>query len=184
MRVSLPAGAVHPFHFLKEKRMKLFTQFAPLVQAGVVVHLTLRAVGGKMQLEILPACDSGETGIAIPPRAFLAPAEDLDKDIPDFLDTYVSTAMNLSDQIAETKAVLIEAKKGAEDAVKAARTPTKPANATNSKPSKPLDRDAGMLGGGDNGGSEVTSQVTASTPTPTDGIPPAGGNGAPVIDFM
>jgi PRTRC genetic system protein E len=136
--------------------MTLFTKFAPLVQAGVVVHLTMRQVGKDMQLEILPVCDAGKTGITVPPRAFLASPEELDEKIPGMLDTYVSAAVSINDQIAVTVAVMDKAQEDAREATKKAQqakttTPARTSTATTSgaKPVKTRNTNAGFLEEGD-----------------------------------
>lgn len=138
--------------------MTLFTKFAPLVQAGVVVHLTMRQVGKDMQLEILPVCDAGKTGITVPPRAFLATPEELDEKIPGFLDTYVSAAVSINDQIAVTVAVMDKAQEDAREATKKAQqakatTPARTSTATTSgtKPVKTRNLNAGFLDDGEDG---------------------------------
>lgn len=138
--------------------MTLFTKFAPLVQAGVVVHLTLRQVGKNIQLEILPVCDAGKTGITVPPRAFLASPEELDENIPGFLDTYVSAAVDINDQIAVTVAVMDKAQEDAREATKKAQeakasTPARSSTASTSvtKPVKARNTNAGFLEDGNDG---------------------------------
>ena len=130
--------------------MSLFTKLAPLVQAGAVVHLTLRQSGNLMQLEILPAIDTGKTGITVPARAFQASPEELDQEIPGFLDRYVSGAVDLSDQIAVTVAVMDRAIEDAKDAAKKAQTAkaASPARSTSkvaAKPAKARNDTAGFL---------------------------------------
>jgi PRTRC genetic system protein E len=130
--------------------MSLFTKLAPLVQAGAVVHLTLRQSGNLMQLEILPAIDAGKTGITVPARAFQASPEELDREIPGFLDHYVAGAVNLSDQIAVTVAVMDRAIEDAKDAAKKAQTakavsPTRGKSQVATKPAKARNDNAGFL---------------------------------------
>lgn len=141
--------------------MSLFTKLAPLVQAGAVVHITLRQVGANMQLEILPEVDAGKTGISIPPRAFQATPEELDAKIPGFLDTYVGAAVNLSDQIAVTVAVMDKAQEDARETTKKAQVAktTTPARATTAptsgtKPAKTRNTNAGFLEEDDPGGDD------------------------------
>ncbi len=132
--------------------MSLFTKLAPLVQAGAVVHITLRQVGANMQLEILPEVDAGKTGISIPPRAFQATPEELDAKIPGFLDTYVGAAVNINDQIAVTVAVMDKAQEEARETTKKlqtakASTPARSAATTTNgtKPQKSRNTNAGFL---------------------------------------
>ncbi|EKD98720.1 MAG: hypothetical protein ACD_23C00300G0008 [uncultured bacterium] len=167
--------------------MTLFTKFAPLVQAGVVVHLTLRQVGKDMQLEILPVCDAGKTGITVPPRAFLASPEELDEKIPGLLDTYVSAAVDINDQIAVTVAVMGQAQEDAREATKKAQqakttTPARTSAATTSgtKPAKTRNTNAGFLDDGDDGddgGGGSDGDVTEAGSQPD--AAPHGGETAP-----
>lgn len=158
-------------HFFRKKKMSLFTKLAPLVQAGVVVHLTLRQVGQEMQLEILPLRGTSETGIAIPPRAFLATPEELDDKIPAFLDGYVAAAVDITDQIAMTTAAMDKAKEAAREATKKAqeaKTPSsKPVTSAVTKPAKARDTNAGFLDSndddGDHPGGETASAGTSDT---------------------
>lgn len=155
--------------------MTLFTKFSPLVQAGVVVHLTLRQVGKDMQLEILPVCDAGKTGIALPPRAFLASPEELDEKMPGFLESYVSAAVNINEQIAVTVAVMDKAQEDAREATKKAQqaktsTPARSSASTattGTKPAKVRNTNAGFLDDGDDGEGGDDSD--------------AGGGGDPVV---
>lgn len=121
--------------------MSLIEKLAPLVAAGVVVHLTLRKAGDKVQLEILPEADTRKTGIAIPPRAFLGTAQELDAGLEDFLPNYVRSATGLNDQIAETAQVMAQAEEDAKQArANAAKprtvAPAKAGSSTASAPSK------------------------------------------------
>ncbi|MFC6281177.1 PRTRC system protein E [Polaromonas aquatica] len=148
--------------------MTLFTKFSPLVKAGVVVHLTMRQVGNDMQLEILPVCDAGKTGISVPPRAFLASPEELDEKIPGLLETYVSAAVDINYQIAVTVAVMDKAQEDAREATKKAQQakPSTPARTSTSatsgtKPAKPRNTNAGFLDepdDGDDGGDGAGGQ--------------------------
>jgi len=139
--------------------MSLFTKLAPLVQAGAVVHITLRQVGANMQLEILPEVDAGKTGITIPPRAFQATPEELDEKIPGFLDTYVGAAVNINDQIAVTVAVMEKAQEEARETTKKlqtakASTPARSAatTASGTQPQKARNTNAGFLDDDDDEG--------------------------------
>lgn len=139
--------------------MSLFTKLAPLVQAGAVVHITLRQVGANMQLEILPEVDAGKTGITIPPRAFQATPEELDEKIPGFLDTYVGAAVNINDQIAVTVVVMEKAQEEARETTKKlqtakASTPARFAatTASGTQPQKARNTNAGFLDDDDDEG--------------------------------
>lgn len=98
--------------------MNLFKQLTAPVAAGVVFHLTVRASGDKMQLEVIPVCDSGKTGISLTPRAFVGSPEELDAEFPGFLETYVTSTNNLTEQIAVSKTVMEAAELAAKEAVK------------------------------------------------------------------
>lgn len=158
--------------------MSLFTKLAPLVQAGAVVHITLRQVGANMQLEILPEVDAGKTGISIPPRAFQATPEELDEKIPGFLDTYVGAAININDQIAVTVAVMDKAQEEARETTKKlqtakASTPVRSAatTASGAKPQKPRNTNAGFLDDDDEGGSDGDTPGGEPAVAPEAGTP-------------
>jgi len=102
--------------------MKLFQQLAASIKAGVVFHMTVRAAGENMQVELHPECDAGKTGIAIPHKALIATPEELDAAIPGFLETYLASSVNLTEQIEQARVAMAAAEDAAKEAVKKAAT--------------------------------------------------------------
>lgn len=84
--------------------------------SGVVFHLTMRQAGDRMQVELIPECDAGKTGIVIPPRALLATPEELDEKMPAFLDSYLQATGSLQQQIENTRSVMEQAEAEAREA--------------------------------------------------------------------
>ena len=95
--------------------MNLFQQFAPLIAAGVTVHLKLSASGEKMQLDLIPVAKENKAGISLTPKALVATAAELDEKLPEFLETYLATQVTINDLIGASQTEL----KAAEDAAKA-----------------------------------------------------------------
>lgn len=171
--------------------MQLFTKLEPLIKAGVVMRLTIKAVGDNMQVDILPECDTGKTGIAIPPRAFMASAAELDAEFPGVLDTYVPSAVGLTEQIAVTQAILdkatAEAKeasaKAAEARTTSGSTPARPAKAGAAAAPKKRNMNAGFddddeddtsAGGGEGDPATTPTESVAQAPV-TSGEPAVAG---------
>jgi len=169
--------------------MNFFEKFAALTAAGVVFHLTMRAAGTNMQLELLPVADPGKTGISLLPRTFVGTAQELDAEIPSFLDSYLVTTSNLREQMDAANAALKKAELEAQEAVKKAaevKTASKNAAKSSSAPTKSLSKTVpglaskrgemsdGLLGEDDGDGedgegaddtSAETSAVTANAST-------------------
>jgi PRTRC genetic system protein E len=168
--------------------MNLFQKFAASAAAGVVFHLTIRSAGNEMRLDILPETNSGKTGILIPPQALIATPEELDANVPGFLDTYLASTKNLNDQITAANAVMAQAEADAKVAVQKAATPKtasvpKPASTTTppkkSREVKLLDDEAddeptvegsassdgdGQTSSSDNDEDDVSATAPAGTP--------------------
>ena len=79
--------------------MNLFQQFAPLIAAGVTVHLKLSANGENMQLDLIPVANENKAGISLSPKALVASAAELDEKLPAFLETYLASQVRISDLI-------------------------------------------------------------------------------------
>jgi PRTRC genetic system protein E len=158
-----------------EKVMKFFQKFASLTAAGVVFHVTMRAAGENMQLELLPVADPGKTGIALLPRTFVGTAEELDRDIPEFLDGYLINTSNLREQMDAANVAMKKAEDDAKAAVaKASEAKPAASSKSNSSPTKTLSKtvpglenkraslDDGLIGDGD-GDDDGKAGVTEST---------------------
>lgn len=106
--------------------MNLFQQFAPLIAAGVTVHLKLSASGENMQLDLIPVAKENKAGISLSPKALVATAAELDEKLPAFLETYLASQVRISDLIDASQKEL-------EAAEEAAKVAAKDAKATASK---------------------------------------------------
>jgi PRTRC genetic system protein E len=112
--------------------MNLFRQFAPLIAAGVTVHLKLSANGENMQLDLIPVAKENKAGISLSPKALVASAAELDEKLPAFLETYLASQVRISDLIEASQKELEAAEEAAKAAALAAKeTASKaPAKAT------------------------------------------------------
>ena len=112
--------------------MNLFQQFAPLIAAGVTVHLKLSANGENMQLDLIPVAKENKAGISLSPKALVASAAELDEKLPAFLETYLASQVRISDLIEASQKELDAAEEAAKAAAQAAKaTASKaPAKAT------------------------------------------------------
>lgn len=114
--------------------MNLFQQLAPLVLSGIVIRMTVRMHGDKLQLDIIPEVEAGKTGISVPAQALIGTAEELDEGVPGFLAAYAQSAADLNEQIAVANAVMGKAQDAAKEVVKAAASKVKPSSSAGAKP--------------------------------------------------
>lgn len=157
--------------------MNLFQKFAPTVMSGVVFHLTMRQAGDLMQVELIPECDAGKTGIVIPPRALLATPEELDEKMPAFLDLYLQSTGSIQQQIEDTKSVMKEAEAAAQETTRKAAEPkggTKalpaPRGSSSGKPaSQKRDMNAGLGDLDDETGPDAAGSGHAADPSGSSG---------------
>ena len=98
--------------------MPFFKKIEGLIKSGVTLQIHISQVGEQMRLDIIPACDSGATGVSIPPCSLLGTPEDLDGNIGDFLVRFSSQAVDLQGQIAAAMAAMEDAKNEAAIATK------------------------------------------------------------------
>lgn len=97
-----PAGA-----FPKGTLMQLITPFLALLQGGVVLTLRLSATaGGNIQLAILPHGKDSATGVALPPRALVGTAQELDDNLEAYLQKYAASVARVADIVAGADAEL------------------------------------------------------------------------------
>jgi PRTRC genetic system protein E len=143
--------------------MEMFKKFAALVEAGMVFTIKIQksaGENGQMRLDILPETAAGVKGVVIPARALVATPEELDQEIPGFLETYLASTADLRDQIAVTQTVMDQAAKDAQDAAKAAagkKADTKKASSVKvvaGSKSKPAKADGMMDDDEDDGGDQ------------------------------
>lgn len=176
--------------------MKLISPFKSLIQGGVILNLKISAAGGEnIQLDILSQGKDSATGVALPPKALVGTADEIDAHLEDYLQKYAASVARVADVVANADAELktiedaaaAQAKKAVEDKSKAKAPAPKPGTKTASAaPGK--DMKAGLLSEGDdedNGDDDdqasttlLTTGSTGETPTPT-GAPAAAPAPAP-----
>ena len=87
--------------------MQLITPFLTLLQGGVVLTLRLSATaGGNIQLDILPQGKDSATGVALPPRALVGTAQELDDHLEAYLQKYAASVARVADIVAGADAEL------------------------------------------------------------------------------
>lgn len=87
--------------------MQLITPFLTLLQGGVVLTLRLSATaGGNIQLDILPHGKDSSTGVALPPRALVGTAQELDDNLEAYLQKYAASVARVADIVAGADAEL------------------------------------------------------------------------------
>jgi PRTRC genetic system protein E len=150
-------GEVVSVHSL-ENHMKFIAHFATLLAAGVSVQLKLAAHGeNEIQLDIIPVAKTNKAGIVLTPKALIGTAQELDDNLPAFLDTYISTQSSINTLIEESERELAAAK-AATDAAKSTSTKTASTQVRKAAPSgkpgapaKVRDMSAGLMDDDDQG---------------------------------
>lgn len=115
--------------------MQLIQPFEALIRGGM--HLTLRiSAAGEtnIQLDILPQGVDTKTGIALPPRALVGTAQELDDNLEEFVRKYAASVVRVADVVAGADAELqkieadasAQAKQAVQDKAKS-RSAAKPA---------------------------------------------------------
>ena len=101
--------------------MPFFKKIEDLIKSGITLQIHISQVDEQMRLDIIPACDSGATGVSIPPCSLLGTPEELDGNIGDFLGRFSHHAVDLKGQMAAAMAALEDAKNDAASATKMAQ---------------------------------------------------------------
>lgn len=132
--------------------MKLIQPFEALLRNGVTLTFKVAAAGDQIQLDILPAGKDTKTGVALPARALLGTAAELDANLEAFLEKYAGSVTRIADVVAsadqELQAVEAAASTAARKAVedkRAAKTPGK-TQAKGAGTPKTRDLSAGLTG--------------------------------------
>ena len=116
--------------------MQLISPFASLIKGGVILNLKISAAGGEnIQLDILPQGKDSATGVALPPKALVGTAQELDTHLEDYLRKYAASLARLADVLANADAELktmedaasAQARKAIEDKSKSKAVAAKPA---------------------------------------------------------
>jgi PRTRC genetic system protein E len=170
--------------------MKLISPFKSLIQGGVILNLKISAAGGEnIQLDILPQGKDSATGVALPPKALVGTADEIDAHLEDYLQKYAASVARVADVVANADAELktiedaaaAQAKKAVEDKSKAKAPASKPGSKTTSAAPRNKDMKAGLLsedndddGNDDDQGSTTLLTTGSSSETPvSDGAPAA-----------
>jgi PRTRC genetic system protein E len=96
--------------------MQLISPFASLIMGGVILNLKISAAGGEnIQLDILPQGKDSATGVALPPKALVGTAHELDTHLEEYLRKFAASLARVADVVANADAEL----KIMEDAVSA-----------------------------------------------------------------
>ncbi|MEJ8838157.1 PRTRC system protein E [Ramlibacter sp. AN1133] len=81
--------------------MQLISPFASLLKGGVTLNLKISAGGGdNIQLDILPRGKDSATGVALPPKALVGTAQELDAHLEEYLRKYAASLARVADVLA------------------------------------------------------------------------------------
>lgn len=87
--------------------MKLISPFKSLIQGGVILNLKISAAGGdNIQLDILPQGKDSATGVALPPKALVGTAQEIDENLEEYLQKYAASVARVADLVAGADAEL------------------------------------------------------------------------------
>ena len=87
--------------------MQLISPFASLIRGGVILNLKISAAGGEnIQLDILPQGKDSATGVALPPKALVGTAQELDAHLEEYLRKYAASLARVADVVAGADAEL------------------------------------------------------------------------------
>jgi PRTRC genetic system protein E len=87
--------------------MHLISPFASLIKGGVILNLKISAGGGEnIQLDILPQGKDSATGVALPPKALVGTAQELDTHLEEYLHKYAASLERMADVVANADAEL------------------------------------------------------------------------------
>jgi len=164
--------------------MKLISPFKSLIQGGVILSLKISAAGGEnIQLDILLQGKDSATGVALPPKALVGAADEINAHLEDYLQKYAASVARVADVVANADAELKtiedaaaeQAKKAVEDKSKAKIPASKPGTKAASAAPRNKDMKAGLL---DDGGDEDNGDNESTTTLLTTGS----SSGTPVSD--
>jgi PRTRC genetic system protein E len=87
--------------------MQLISPFASLIKGGVILNLKISAAGGEnIQLDILPQGKDSATGVALPPKALVGTAQELDTHVEGYMQKYAASLVRVADVVASADAEL------------------------------------------------------------------------------
>jgi PRTRC genetic system protein E len=139
--------------------MKLIQNFESLIQGGVALTFKVAAAGDRIRLDIIATGKDTKTGVALPSKAILGTATEIDNALDEFLPKYAGSVGRISDVLANADAELAAAEKSSSEAARRAvdeKAKGKTAGKPNVKSNAGAKRDlkAGILGGEEGGGEE------------------------------
>lgn len=157
--------------------MKLIQKFESLIQGGVALTFKVAAAGDRIRLDIIATGKDSKTGVALPSKAILGTATEIDNALDEFLPKYAGSVGRISDVLANADAELAAAEKAASEAARRVVE------------EKAKGKPAGMLGGeddgedgrddddnGDGNSGNTTLNTTAAAGTPAAAEPSAAAN--------
>lgn len=152
--------------------MNLFTKLAPMVEAGLEFTFKVKKSPEGLQVDLLPhAGKDNKIGVALPARALVGTAAELDAGVGDFLDAFVATTMRVNEQIETATASLKAEEAEAEAARKTAlENKSKTSSTTTRTPGKKPAKAPTLLGGeeDDEGSDGETTSAAAPAAAPAE----------------
>jgi PRTRC genetic system protein E len=158
--------------------MKLISPFKSLIKGGVILNLKISAAGGEnIQLDIFPQGKDSATGVALPPKALVGTADEIDAHLEDYLQKYAASVARIADVVANADAELktiedaaaAQAKKAVEDKSKAKIPASKPGTKAASAAARNKEMKAGLLSEDHDDDDDGNDDVEASTTLLTTG---------------
>lgn len=142
-----------------------------LIQNGVELTFRLKAAGDtNIQMDILPTGKDSKTGVALPPKALIGTAAELDASLEEYLGKYAASVTTIADVVAKADEELQAVEKASSDAARKAvedkRKTGKSGSAKSSTTTKVKSADSGLIeaaGGDDDDDDEGTTLNTTST---------------------
>jgi PRTRC genetic system protein E len=130
--------------------MNFIQPFETAIRNGVTLVFKVSAAGEQIQLDILPSGKDSKAGIALPPKALLGTAQELDEHLEAFMAKYAVAISRISEVIARADGDLHQLETTATEQARLAleekrsRTAGKSARTQSAAPHK-ADRTAGLL---------------------------------------
>ena len=141
----------------------LFQNIAALVAKGVSLSFHVsQAEGNKLEVGVIPTTATGNSGLELVSKSFVATPEELDAEFTEIISSFASVNSTLKDQLMDVK---VRAEVAAEEAKASAAAKSKKPSLVNSKPgasASKLNVDEEVGGGEDTGVSDVELAGTAS----------------------
>lgn len=157
--------------------MNLIQPFEALIKNGVSLTFKIAAAGEQIQLNILPSGKDTKTGVALPPKALIGTAAELDQHLEEFVQKYAASVQRIADVVATADADLDKNEKEASEVARKAVEDKKNSKPAAAKPgtksasttalAKKRDMGAGLIeeegGGGDDDDDDDLPNTTPNT---------------------